>query len=144
MTSPSTSPESRTIEEVQSSTRILLESFKGKLAELKGSGTDIKQFLRFGVDYSAAGSTAKKFFGKDEVEYIAIDGTDSVDQQLDLLVFYAGAFGYSGRAKFLEKEILVSEPKQLGTDFSVSTAIPISEDDAASIFGQKRCSYPSG
>jgi hypothetical protein len=132
------SQESRTIEEVQSSTRFLLESFKEKLAQLKESGTNIKQLLRFGTDYPAACSTATKFFEKDEVEYVAIDGTDSVDRQLDLLVFYVGAFGYSGKVKFLEKEVQVSEPKQLGTDFSVSAAIPISEEDAANIFGQKR------
>ncbi|MBM3898072.1 MAG: hypothetical protein FJ358_06080 [Thaumarchaeota archaeon] len=136
MSSPFT-PESRTIEGVQSSTRFLLESFKTKLAQLEESRGDVKQLLRFGVNFPSACSTAESFFGKEEIEYIAIDGTDSVDQQLDLIVFYVGAFGYSGNIKFLGKEIVVSDPKQLGTEFSVSAAIPISEEDAANIFGQK-------
>ncbi len=130
------SQESRIIEGVQSSTRFLLESFKSKLARLEESREEIEQLLRFGVHYPNACSTAMNFFKRDEVEYLAIDGTDSVDQQLDLLVFYVGAFGYSGKVGFRD-EILIGEPKQLGADFSVSAAIPISEEDAANIFGQK-------
>ena len=129
--------ESRTIEQVQNSTRFLLNSFQEKVAELKLCGADIKQVLRFGVDYGAACSTAKEFFGSDRVEYIAIDGTDSIDQRLDLLVFYVGAFGYSGSARFLENEVVIDEPRSMKGELSISAAVPLSEEDAAEVFGQK-------
>lgn len=129
--------EFRTVEEVQSSTRFLLQSFKGKTDQLRTSGEDIRQFLRFGVDYGSACATAKQFFGRDEVEYIGIDGTESIDQQLDLLIFYVGAFAYSGKAKFLDEEIVFGDPGPVGLDYSVSAAIPLSEEDAAQVFGQK-------
>ena len=129
--------ESRTIEQVQNSTRFLLKSFQAKVAELKLCGADINQVLRFGIDYDAACSTAKEFFGSDRVEYIAIDGTESIDQRLDMLVFYVGAFGYSGNVTFLENEVVIDEPRSMKGELSISTAVPLSEEDAAEVFGQK-------
>ena len=64
------------MQEVRTSTRFLLKSFKGKIDELKASaGPDIQKLLRFGVDDKAACLTARKFFGADNVPYVAIDGT---------------------------------------------------------------------
>ena len=128
--------ENRTIREVEESTRFLLRSFKEKIAELKERGPEISQILRFGVDTSSASLTGKKFFGGDEVGFVAIDGTDSADQQLDLLVFYVGAFAYSGKIRFLDGQIAVGDAQPLGGDLSVSAAIPLSEEDAALVFGQ--------
>ncbi len=130
-------PETRTIEEVKASTRFLLNSFKEKIADLKVCGPEIKQVLRFGIDSSSASSTGKNFFGRDEVKFVAIDGTDSVDQQLDLLVFYVGAFAYLGKIGFLDERIEISSAQPLGGDLCVSAAIPLSEEDAAQVFGQK-------
>jgi hypothetical protein len=130
-------PETRTIEEVEASTRFLLNSFKEKIADLKVCGPEIKQVLRFGIDASSASSTGRKFFGGDEVEFVAIDGTDSVDQQLDLLVFYVGAFAYSGKIRFEEGRIEVGGVEPLGGDLCVSAAVPLSEEDAAHVFGHK-------
>jgi len=121
---------------VEESTRFLLRSFKEKIAELKERGPEISQILRFGVDTSSASLTGKKFFGGDEVGFVAIDGTDSADQQLDLLVFYVGAFAYSGKIRFLDGQIAVGDAQPLGGDLSVSAAIPLSEEDAALVFGQ--------
>ena len=130
--------ESRTIAEVQSSTRFLLESFKAKMSALKECGPDIRSLLRFGVDLNSAASTAREFFGSDTVEYIAIDGTDAVDQQLDLIVFYVGAFAYSGKVVFRPDGIDVGAPRAREGGLSASAAIPLSEEDAAQVFGQKR------
>ncbi|MDA4117768.1 MAG: hypothetical protein OK455_05435 [Thaumarchaeota archaeon] len=139
--SPSDLPglEARTMEEVRTSTRFLLNSFKEKIAELKRSGgADIQQLLRFGVDQASASSTGREFFGGDEVEYIAVDGTCSVDQQLDLLVFYVGAFGYSGSLRFLGDRIDVGDPSPMSrSSAAVCASIPLSEEDAATVFGQK-------
>ncbi len=59
--------ETRTIEDVEASTRFLVNSFKEKMAELKDCGSSINQIIRFGVSMGSASSTGRKFFGKDEV-----------------------------------------------------------------------------
>ncbi|MFY9870306.1 MAG: hypothetical protein WAK17_11345 [Candidatus Nitrosopolaris sp.] len=43
---------------------------------------DIKLLLREGYDVKVAKETAEKFFGKKKISFIAIDGTQSQDQQL--------------------------------------------------------------
>ena len=68
---------------------------------------------------------------------MAIDGTDSADQQLDLLVFYVGASAYSGKIRFLDGQVAVGGAQPLGDDLSVSAAIPLPEEDAALVFGQR-------
>jgi len=105
---------------------------------LKDCGPDIKHLLRFGVDFPAAAATATRFFGTDTVNYIAIDGTDAVDEQLDLIVFYVGAFAYSGTVKFGADRVEVGPPRASGENLSASAAIPLSEEDAAQVFGQMR------
>jgi hypothetical protein len=130
--------ESRTIAEVQASTRFLLESFKAKMADLRECGPDIKGLLRFGVNLRDAFVTAKEFFGSDTVDYVAIDGTEAVNQQLDLIVFYVGAFAYRGKVKFSPDTVEVGDPKAEQDSLSVSTAVPLSEEDAAQVFGQRR------
>ena len=130
--------ESRTIAEVRASTRFLLESFKAKMADLKECGPDIGGLLRFGVNFPEAFATAGEFFGSDEVGYMAIDGTDSFEQQLDLIIFYVGAFAYGGKVKFAPHGVEVGAPKAEQENLSVSAAIPLSEEDAAQVFGQKR------
>jgi hypothetical protein len=130
--------ESRTIAEVQASTRFLLESFKAKMADLKQCGPDIRSLLRFGVNLPEALSTAREFFGSDAVDYVAIDGTEAVNQQLDLIVFYVGAFAYRGRVKFAPDAVEVGDPRAERESLSVSAAIPLSEEDAAQVFGQRR------
>ncbi len=114
-----------------------MSSFKEKIARLRDCREDVRKILRFGVDADAACMTGRKFFGGDEVGFVAIDGTDSADQQLDLLVFYVGAFGYSGKIRFASGQIEVSNAQPLGEDLSVSAAIPLSEDDASKVFGQR-------
>ncbi len=130
--------EDRTIEEVRTSTRFLLKSFQEKTDQLKRSGgKDIRELLRFGVDPVSASSTGRSFFGADSLDYIAIDGTCSVDQRLDLLVFYVGAFGYSGELRLLDDRIAVGDPSPMNqSSQAVSASIPLSEEDAATVFGE--------
>ncbi len=130
--------ESRTIAGVQASTRFLLDSFKTKMRALEGCAPEIRALLRFGVDYKRAASTAERFFGSDAVGYVAIDGTNSMDQQLDLIVFYVGAFAYAGTVTFREGGVEVGTPRATDGGLSASAAIPLSEEDAAHVFGQRR------
>jgi hypothetical protein len=132
------SVESRTIAEVQASTRFLLESFRAKMADLQDCGPDIKGLLRFGLKLREALLTAKEFFGTDTVDYVAIDGTEAVNQQLDLIVFYVGAFAYRGTVKFTQDSVEAGDPRAEQNSLSVSAAVPLSEEDAAQVFGQRR------
>jgi len=131
-----TSIEARTIEGVRNSTRYLLKSFKGKADELKKSGSDIQKLIRFGVDPRSASAMAREFFGRDRVEYLAIDGTQGMDEELDLLVFYVASFGYSGTLSFREDSIEVGDPVAVKESFAVSAAIPIYAEHGATVSGR--------
>jgi hypothetical protein len=91
---------------VQSSTRNLMGSFRDKTEALSKCSEDIKLLLREEYDVKIAKDIAEKFFGKKKISFIAIDGTQSQDQQLDMLIFYAGAFGYTGQLDFVENGFL--------------------------------------
>src|SRR6266516_3959090 len=121
---------------VQSSTRSLMASFRDKTESLTKSSDDIKLLLREGYDIKLARDTAENFFGKKKISFIAIDGTESQDQQLDMLIFYAGAFGYIGQLEFVEKGCSCGEILQADNIASVSTAIPIHEEDASNVVGE--------
>src|SRR5688572_29311967 len=91
---------------IQSSARAIIDSFNGKTESLSSSSEDINQLIRAGFDPKIAYNTAKNLFGDDVVEFLAIDGTISEDQKLDMLVFYTAAFGYIGKLKFTDKDCI--------------------------------------
>ena len=130
--------ESRTVAEVKASTQYLLEAYRQKIDELKECKEDVVGLLRFGSDCAAASSAARSFFGTDSVRYIAIDGTESTDQALDLIVFYVGAFAYEGDVTFEKDRVKLGALRPGEESLSVSSAIPLSEEDAAQVFGQRR------
>jgi hypothetical protein len=123
------------IKSVQSSTRTLMESFRDK-TELLTKCSDIKLLLREGYDIKIALEAAESFFGNKKISFIAIDGTESQDQQLDMLIFYVGAFGYSGQLEFLESGCTYDKILQADNVSNISAAIPLYEEDASSIVGE--------
>jgi len=78
-----------------------------------------------------AENTAERLFGtKNNIQFLAIDGTRSEDEALEMIIFYAGAFGYTGKLDFANNiGCTCNEPTALET-FSISTAIPIHEENA--------------
>ena len=86
---------------------------------------DIKLLLREVYGINIAKDTPEKFFGKKKISFIAIDRTESQDQQLDMLIFYAGAFGYIGQLEFVEKGCSRGEILEANSITNVSVAIPI-------------------
>ena len=137
MSSSSNVDHEKIINVVMSSTKNLLSSLQEKNALLKQCSKYIKSFIREGYDKKIAYEVAMHLFGKDKTNFIAIDGTESQDQQLDMLVFYAGAFGYSGKLEFSKLEgCTYSEPYEIETTSNISAAISIHEQDATSIAGQ--------
>jgi hypothetical protein len=121
---------------VQSSTRNLMGSFRDKTELLSKCSDDIKLLLREGYDVKVAKETAEKFFGKKKISLIAIDGTQSQDQQLDMLIFYAGAFGYIGQLEFVEKGCSCGEILEANNVTNISAAIRIHEEDASNVAGE--------
>lgn len=127
----------KVIKLVQSSTRVLMTSFRSKAEELYKCSDDIKKIIRKGYDIKIAREAAKKLFGDNKgISFLAIDGTESHDQQLDMLVFYAGAFGYIGQLDFGDNGCCYEEPSQIKETANLSIAIPIHEEDASSVVGK--------
>jgi hypothetical protein len=110
----------RVITLVQSSTKNIMNSFRGKTELLRQCHKDIKLLIREDYDRKIAYESALRFFGKNRAKFIAIDGTKSQDQELDVLVFYAGAFGYIGQLEFSDDgTILYVSETQLKWYFTV-------------------------
>ena len=125
------------IKVVQSSTSSLLNSFQEKNTLLREYSKDIKYFIREGYNKQKAYEAAVNLFGKNNTMFIAIDGIDSQDQYLDMLIFYAGAFGYIGELEFSkETGCKYKEIQELIGIDSVSAAISIHEQDTSNIAGQ--------
>jgi hypothetical protein len=119
---------------------VLLDSFHEKADSLRQCSADVKTLIREGYDKKIAKETAKRMFGDDgqEVSFLAIDGTQSQDQELDMLVFYAGAFGYIGKMDFSgDNGCGYEEPSQAEGTTSISAAIPVHEEDTADVAGEK-------
>lgn len=128
----------RTIDSVRNSASNLLSVFRSKLDELKGDDTITRLFIRQGIDGTMCFEEAIKFFGTDIVPYIAIDGTQVEETRLDMIVFYAGAFGYRGEIRFDEEGKIVAGDPQVDQSFpSISCAVPISEEYASEVAGEK-------
>ena len=92
------------IQSLRYSTRALIGSFRDKAKMISTCSNDIKKLLREGYDVNVARSIAEKFFGQTKISFIAIDGTESQNQQLDMLLFYVGAFAYTGQLEFGAKK----------------------------------------
>jgi hypothetical protein len=88
-----TEEDERLLRIVQSSTHDLLGNFRTKTDSLMQCSKDIMLLVRQGYNTKVAFETAQEFFGDKKALFLAIDGTKNQDQHLDMLIFYAGAFG---------------------------------------------------
>lgn len=81
--------QNKLIRVVQDSTENLLHSFCNKASTLHDCSEDIGLRIRRRYNKEIAYRTALNLFGKDTTSFLAIDGTESQDQQLDMTIFYA-------------------------------------------------------
>ena len=123
---------------VQDSTKNLLHSFRDKANALHDRSEDIRLLIREGYNKEIAYRTALNLFGRDTTSFLAIDGTESQDQQLDMMIFYAGAFGYIGKLHFNDSAngCTFDEPLPIEGSLGLSTAVSIHEQDSASVAGK--------
>jgi hypothetical protein len=128
----------KVIRVVQDSTKNLLHSFRSQANALRGCSENIRLLIREGYDKGIAYRTALDLFGKNTTSFLAIDGTESQDQELDMMIFYAGAFGYIGHLHFTElgNGCTYDEPLPIEGSLDLSTAISIHEQDTASVAGE--------
>jgi hypothetical protein len=103
---------------------------------LEKYGNEISKLITIGFDPNQSINTAKKLFGKDKVKFIAVDGTESNDQELDMSIFYAGAFAYVGELVFTKNGCTYTEPEASDANMEISSAIPIHEEDLSSVSGK--------
>ena len=103
---------------------------------LKKYGDEISKIITIGYDPNQSIDTANKLFGQTKVNFIAIDGTESSDQELDMNIFYAGAFAYSGELVFTKNGCTYSEPQAYDANMEISSAIPIHEEDLSNVSGK--------
>lgn len=124
------------ITSVRSSTRALIGAFRDK-TKLLANCSDLKLLLREGYEKNIAKQASQRFFRNSKVSFVAIDGTESQDEHLDMLIFYVGAFGYAGQLEFPENGCSCGEVIEAKHATNISTAIPIFEGDASRIVGRE-------
>jgi hypothetical protein len=91
VTLPATQEHDKIVELVQSSTQNILKSYNERPRRLQESSEDVELLIRKGYDTKAAMNAAKKLFGPTiNISFLAIDGTKSQDEALEMVIFYAG------------------------------------------------------
>jgi hypothetical protein len=128
----------RNVESLRLSASNLLSTFRAKLVRLRGNETITRFYLHQGYDSIRCSGEAIKFFGSSTVDYLAVDGTKFEEPRLDMLVFYSGSYAYRGTTRFLENgDILSDVPSTAADYYSISSAIPLSEEYSSAVFGEK-------
>lgn len=131
-----TQEDERLLRTVQSSTHDLLGNFRTKTESLMQCSKDIMLLVRQGYNPKVSFETAQEFFGDNKALFLAIDGTKNQDEQLDMLIFYAGAFGYVGQLEFTDSGCIFGEPRESKDTLNMSSAIPLYDADASNVVGK--------
>jgi hypothetical protein len=97
--------------------------------------TVFKDLIIDKCDIQQACITAHKFFGKDSVNFVAIDGTEYSKPMFDMVIFYAGAYSCEGSITFPQVEqkgevegekIRISyNDKFIGQESDISSCLPL-------------------
>jgi hypothetical protein len=94
--------------------------------------TRFKDLIIDKFDKQQACRTAHKFFGKNNVNFVAIDGTEYSKPMFDMVVFYAGAYSCEGNISFSQEEQkeeenigIVYNDKFIGQTRDISSCLPL-------------------
>ncbi|MDQ3902537.1 MAG: hypothetical protein M3247_02615, partial [Thermoproteota archaeon] len=96
--------------------------------------TVFKDLIVDRYDTQQACITAHKFFGKDTVNFVAIDGTEYSKPMFDMVIFYAGAYSCEGNITFSkieqkgeegEKIRITYNDKFIGQESDISSCLPL-------------------
>jgi hypothetical protein len=97
--------------------------------------TVFKDLIVDKYDIEQACVTAHKFFDKDTVNFVAIDGTEYSKPMFDMVIFYAAAYSCEGNITFSkieqkadaegEKIRIVYNDKFIGQESDISSCLPL-------------------
>jgi hypothetical protein len=78
-------------------------------------------------DFINASYSAKKFFDKDTLHFVAVDGTEYSNPLFDMVIFYAGAYSCEGSIEFSQQDKLKIKYQDRFIDQSldISSCIPV-------------------
>ncbi len=126
----------RIVGSVRCSTQKLVGKFSEKIDSLRRSSGAIRSLIREGYSADKALFVARSLFGQEEVKFAAIDGTMAQDRQLDMIIFYAGAYAYQGRLLFDRSGCRMAGLNEETASVSASSAIPIYEEEESTVAGK--------
>jgi hypothetical protein len=112
---------------LQDSTNSQIEEFQTRIKQVSSVyELIINHLIKDEFDHSQAYEYSKKFFGKNSINFVAIDGTEYAKQFFDMVIFYAGASSCFGSIN-LDKTTAKVEynDKFLGKGNDVSSCVPI-------------------
>ena len=112
---------------LQNSTNWQIEEFQNRIKQSSSLyGLILNHLIKNEFDYHQAYECTKKFFGKDSINFVAIDGTEYARQFFDMVIFYAGAYSCFGSINFDETNLKVKyDEKFIGKGNDVSSCVPI-------------------
>ena len=112
---------------LQNSTNWQIEEFQNRIKQSSSLyGLILNHLIKNEFDYHQAYECTKKFFGKDSINFVAIDGTEYAMQFFDMVIFYAGAYSCFGSINFDETNLKVKyDEKFIGKGNDVSSCVPI-------------------
>jgi hypothetical protein len=86
----------------------------------------LKDLLIDSYSVTDACETARQLFGKDKVNFVAIDGTEYSKQLFDMVVFFAGSYSCEGSIDFSDNGLRVSyKDRFMDEGRDVSSCVPI-------------------
>lgn len=112
---------------LQNSTTWQIEEFQNRIKQSSSLYELISNHLiKNEFNYYEAYECSKKFFGRDSINFVAIDGTEYARQFFDMVIFYAGAYSCFGSINFDETNLKVKyDDKFIGKGNDVSSCVPI-------------------
>ena len=87
-------------------------------------------------DTSESCKTARKFFGKDTINFVGIDGTEYSRPLFDMIIFYAGAYSCEGTINFSEEKEKLEVKYQnrfMDQGKDISSCVPVYVDKVPDI-----------
>lgn len=91
--------------------------------------TVFKDLIIDKFDKQQACRTAQEFFGENNVNFAAIDGTEYSKPMFDMVIFYAGAYSCEGNITFSKEEgrkiDVVYNDKFIGHTRDISSCLPL-------------------
>jgi NurA domain len=78
-------------------------------------------------DFTKASYTAKNFFEKDTLHFVAIDGTEYSKPLFDMIIFYAGSYSCDGSIEFSDQDKvkIKYQDRFIDQSLDISSCIPV-------------------